>query len=211
MKAMANKGLVLCIVTAATAAVLFGCQSSQKAIRTLSRNGDLAKVCSDSFPCRSRSDTVYREIEDTSAVQALHRLITQLQSQLDYIQGLPPVIDSATCQKLRAAYYADMVKYQKEIVRLKDSLKLAKAKVIEIRIETLDTALLVTERKIRAAAEAKLAAMTADRDKWKEKAKTRAKGMWIAIGSSALLLLIIGLIIGGNVRTLLTKKKNGNV
>lgn len=173
------------------------CMTTEKATRFLSENGALAGICADSFPVQTIRDTtvVERKVVDQDILDSLAKVNAELQQKLDYIDGLPPVIDSSTCQDLRGRYAADIRKYQVKVNRLEQRLAELRARDTTFNNTEVDSAKVAAMRIKYEQEQQKVAALEKDRDEWKAKAKRRGGENWISRGIIALLLFGIGFII----------------
>ena len=178
-----------------------GCMTPQKAVSYLKKKELLADTCAANYPVKERVDTLV-EIqykEDSTLIKELLAINKQLQDKLAYLDGLPPKIDSATCQQLRLMYTRDVKAFLLKI----DQLKVAAANqrdsfrtIIKTKIDVAQlTALqeqynaLQKEKQINDAKNAaKIKELT-------DKVKRKNKWLWGLGGGCVLLLLIIGFLI----------------
>lgn len=190
--------LIAAILVLAFIAMWFtSCMTPQKATSYLKEKGLLADTCAANYPVQSKRDTtiVERKVVDQDVLDSLAKVNAELQQKLDYINGLPPVIDSSTCQELRAKYAADIRKYQQKVNRLEERLSELKARDTTFKNTDIDSAKLAAANRKTSLLEKQIKDTEAELFKAEDKAKDRGKTSLYSIVGNGLLLLLLGFIL----------------
>ena len=129
--------------------LLASCMTPKTAVDYLKKKDLLADTCAANFPIKEETDTVY-EIQyrtDSALVNELLLINDQLKRRLEYIEGLPPVIDSAECQQLRRFYVSDVKYYKYKVSLLEQKIAYQHDSIIRITKTQQDSAALAFLRK----------------------------------------------------------------
>lgn len=209
-------GVSATVVFVTMVAFFTSCVTPRKAAEVMDNNPEeAAQYCSDRYPVKVRVDTIWTEIDKTDyeTMRYLEEFNRQLQRRLEYLEGLPPQIDSATCEELRRAYISDTKRHKAEISALMARMAAQRDSLLTIINTVEDSARLVAcrEQAKREIGERdkKLAEATASRDEWKEKARVRRKNFWISVIGNLLLAVAFGFVLGKkiNFKSLFNKAK----
>lgn len=190
------------------------CMTPEKAVGYLKKKELLADTCAANFPVKERTDTLIeiRYREDSTLINELLAINKGLEAKLAYLEGLPPKIDSATCQQLRLMYIRDVRLLQLKIKEMQAAAAKQKDSLIKVITTKVDSAALkALQEKHDALQQDKKVNDAKNEARIKElegKVSRRGKNMWISMVANVLLLLIIGFLISKAVKIpFITSKK----
>lgn len=197
--------LLVAAVWAATS-FLLGCMTPKKAVDYLKKKELLADTCAANFPVKERTDTLIeiRYREDSTLINELLAINKGLEAKLAYLEGLPPKIDSATCQQLRLMYIRDVRLLQLKIKEMQAAAAKQKDSLIRVITTKVDSAALkALQEKHDALQQDKKVndAKNEARIKELEDKVSRRGKLSLFLGISIVILLIgIGFIIGKKIK-----------
>ena len=186
--------------------LFFGCMTPKKAVDYLKKKELLADTCAANFPVKERTDTLIeiRYREDSTLINELLAINKGLEKKLAYLEGLPPKIDSATCQQLRLMYIRDVRLLQIKIKEVQAVAAKQKDSLIQVITTKVDSAALkALQEKHDALQQDKKVndAKNEARIKELEDKVSRRGKLSLFLGISIVILLIgIGFIIGKKIK-----------